>query len=185
MRPAKLRAVKALIHNLSFQAFLCYTYLNHVQGLTWGKDVNESVFVKQISVFMENTPGRLAHFTRLMGNHNIDIVSLTVADGTHLSILRCIVAEYEKAMQVLAENGYSAKLTEVLAVSVSDRPGGLADVAELLCQNGVNVEYLYSFVRKDGEQAPFIFRVDKAEAALGVLEREGVKLLSQEELFTL
>ena len=143
------------------------------------------MFVKQISVFMENTPGRLAHFTRLMGNNNIDIVSLTVADGPHLSIMRCIVAEYEKAMELLSQNGYSAKLTDVLAISVSDRPGGLADVSELLCENGVNVEYLYSFVRKDGEQAPFIFRVDRPEEAVEVLKKENVKLLAQDELFTL
>ena len=143
------------------------------------------MFVKQMSVFMENTPGRLAHFTRLMGNNNIDIVSLTVADGPHLSIMRCIVAEYEKAMELLSRNGYSAKLTDVLAISVSDRPGGLADVSELLCENGVNVEYLYSFVRKDGEQAPFIFRVDRPEEAVGVLKKENVKLLAQDELFTL
>lgn len=143
------------------------------------------MFVKQISVFMENTPGRLAHFTRLMGNNNIDIVSLTVADGPHLSIMRCIVAEYEKAMELLSRNGYSAKLTDVLAISVSDRPGGLADVSELLCENGVNVEYLYSFVRKDGEQAPFIFRVDRPEEAVEVLKKKNVKLLAQDELFTL
>ena len=143
------------------------------------------MFVKQISVFMENTPGRLAHFTRLMGNNNIDIVSLTVADGPLLSIMRCIVAEYEKAMELLSRNGYSAKLTDVLAISVSDRPGGLADVSELLCENGVNVEYLYSFVRKDGEQAPFIFRVDRPEEAVEVLKKENVKLLAQDELFTL
>ena len=138
--------------------------------------------VKQISVFMENTPGRLAHFTRLLGDHNINIVSLTVADGPHLSIMRCIVAEHEKAFELLTANGYSAMLTDVLDVNVSDRPGGLAEVSELLCKNGINVEYLYSFVRGMGDQALFIFRVDRMEAAVEVLAKAGVKLSSQEEL---
>ena len=138
--------------------------------------------VKQISVFMENTPGRLAHFTRLLGNHNINIVSLTVADGPHLSIMRCIVAEHEKAFELLTANGYSARLTDVLAVNVSDRPGGLAEVAELLCENGINVEYLYSFVRGVADQALFIFRVDKMDEAVEVFGKAGVKLSSQEEL---
>lgn len=138
--------------------------------------------VKQISVFMENTPGRLAHFTRLLGDHNINIVSLTVADGPHLSIMRCIVAEHEKAFELLTANGYSAMITDVLAVNVSDHPGGLAEVSELLCKNSVNVEYLYSFVRGVGDKALFIFRVDQMERAVEVLLAAGIKLSAQEEL---
>lgn len=138
--------------------------------------------VKQISVFMENTPGRLAHFTRLLGNHNINIVSLTVADGPHLSIVRCIVAEHEKAFELLTANGYSARLTDVLAVNVADNPGELASVAELLRDNGINVEYLYSFVRGIADKALFIFRVDQMDAAVEVFAKAGVKLSSQEEL---
>ena len=141
--------------------------------------------VKQISVFMENTPGRMAHFTRLMGENNINIVSLTVADGPHLSILRCIVAEYEKAVELLSKNGYSARLTDVLAVNVNDRPGELGKVSEILCENGINVEYIYSFVKGEAGQARFIIRVDEMEKAEETLAAAGVKLSSQEELYDL
>jgi len=138
--------------------------------------------VKQISVFMENTPGRMAHFTRLMGNNNLNIVSLTVADGPHLSILRCIVAEYEKAVELLSQNGYNARLTDVLAVKVPDQPGELAKVSELLCDSGINVEYIYSFVRGLENQALFIVRVDKMEEAVEALGKAGVELASEAEL---
>lgn len=139
--------------------------------------------VKQISVFMENSPGRLAHFARLLGDNNINIVSLTVADGPYLSIARCIVAEYEKAVELLSANEYNAILTDVLAVNVSDRPGELAKVSEVLCENGINVEYIYSFVKGEAGQARFIFRVDKTDEAVDTLVQAGVKLSSQEELY--
>lgn len=140
------------------------------------------MYVKQISVFVENTPGRLAHFTRLLGENHIDLVSLSVADTTNFGILRGIVADYEQAAKLLGDNGYTVKLTDVLAVSVPDRPGGLADVLDALAKESVSVEYLYSFVRSLDGHALIILRVDKLERAQQVLEKEGVKLLSQEEI---
>lgn len=140
------------------------------------------MYVKQISVFIENTPGRLAHFTKLLGEHGIDLVSLSVADTTHFGILRGIVADYERAVELISENGYTVKLTEVLAVSVPDQPGGLAMVLEELAKNDIAVEYLYSFVRNVGGHALIIFRVDKLPEAEKVLTQAGVKLLSQEEV---
>ena len=140
------------------------------------------MYVKQISVFIENTPGRLAHFTKLLGENHIDLVSLSVADTTHFGILRGIVADYEKAVKLISENGYTVKLTDVLAVSVPDEPGGLATVLEALAQKDIAVEYLYSFVRNSGDHALIIFRVDKIEEAEKVLNQAGVKLLSQDEV---
>lgn len=140
------------------------------------------MYVKQISVFIENTPGRLAHFTKLLGEKGIDLVSLSVADTTHFGILRGIVADYERAVQLISENGYTVKLTDVLAVSVPDQPGGLALVLEKLAENDIAVEYLYSFVRNAGDHALIIFRVDKLEEAAQTLQEAGVKLLSQDEV---
>ena len=127
------------------------------------------MYVKQISVFIENTPGRLAHFTKLLGDNNIDLVSLSVADTTHFGILRGIVADYEKAVKLISDNGYTVKLTDVLAVSVPDHPGGLAEVLEALSGHDIVVEYLYSFVRNAGDHALIIFRVDKLDEAEKVL----------------
>jgi len=138
--------------------------------------------VKQISVFIENTPGKLAQFTRLLGENGLDLVSLSVADTTHFGILRGIVADYERAVELIAENGYTVKLTDVLAVAVPDRPGGLAEVLEKLAVNDIAVEYLYSFVRNADGYAFIIFRVDKLPEAVEVLINAGVKLLSQEEV---
>ena len=140
------------------------------------------MYVKQISAFIENSPGMLAQFTRLLAEHDIDLVSLSVADTTHFGILRGIVADYEKAVRLLSENGYTVKLTDVLAVRVPDTPGGLADVLDRLNAADIAVEYLYSFVRNAGDHALIIFRVDKLAEAVKVLRDAGITLLSQEEV---
>ncbi len=140
------------------------------------------MYVKQISVFIENTPGRLADFTRLLGENKIDLVSLSIADTTHFGILRGIVADYERAMRIISEAGYTVRLTDVLAASVPDEPGGLAKVLGMLSENGISIEYLYSFVRNAGKNALIIFRVEELERAAKVLEENDVRMLSQEEV---
>jgi hypothetical protein len=140
------------------------------------------MYVKQISVFIENTPGRLADFTRLLGDHQIDLVSLSIADTTNFGILRGIVADYERAEKLIGEAGYTVRLTDVLAASVPDVPGGLAKVLGMLSENGISIEYLYSFVRNAGKNALIIFRVEELDKAAQVLRDNGVRLLSQEEV---
>lgn len=140
------------------------------------------MYVKQISVFIENTPGRLADFTKLLGDHHIDLVSLSIADTTHFGILRGIVADYERAEKIIGEAGYTVRLTDVLAASVPDEPGGLAKVLGMLSQNGISIEYLYSFVRNAGKNALIIFRVEDLDRAAQVLKDQGVRLLTQEEV---
>lgn len=140
------------------------------------------MYVKQISVFIENTPGRLADFTRLLGDNRIDLVSLSIADTTNFGILRGIVADYERAEKLISEAGYTVRLTDVLAASVPDVPGGLAKVLGMLSENGISIEYLYSFVRNAGKNALIIFRVEELDKAAQVLCDNGVRLLSQEEV---
>ena len=140
------------------------------------------MYVKQISVFIENTPGKLAKFTKLLGDHGFDLVSLSVADTTHFGILRAIVADYEGALKLISENGYSGKLTDVLAVSVPDRAGGLAEVLGMLAERNIAVEYLYSFVRRAKDHALIIFRVDRLPEAAKILTDAGVGLLTQDEV---
>ena len=140
------------------------------------------MYVKQISVFIENTPGRLADFTKLLGEHHIDLVSLSIADTTHFGILRGIVADYERAERLISEAGYTVRLTDVLAASVPDEPGGLAKVLGMLSEIGISIEYLYSFVRNAGKNALIIFRVEELVRAAQVLTDNGVRLLTQEEV---
>jgi len=140
------------------------------------------VFIKQLSVFIENTPGRLADFTQLLGENQIDLVALSIADTSQYGILRGIVADYEKALKLICEAGYTARLTNVLAVSVSDEPGGLARVLKILNENEIGIEYLYSFVRHTDQNALVIMRVEDLEKAAKLLEQSGVVMLAQEEV---
>ena len=140
------------------------------------------MFVKQISVFIENAPGRLADFTRLLGEKGIDLVSLSIADTTNFGILRGIVKDYEGAARLLGDAGYTVCLTDVLAVTVPDRPGGLAEILLLLSENGVAIEYLYSFVRNRNGSALIVFRVEEIERAQKILQGNNIRVLSQEEL---
>ena len=140
------------------------------------------MYVKQISVFIENTKGKLAQFTKLLGDEGIDLVSMSIADTTNFGILRGIVADYERAVEVIEKAGYTACITDVLAVTVPDQPGGLANILSILSTNGVSIEYLYSFVRRKGNNALIVFRVEQIEKAQEILLQNGTVLLNQEDI---
>ncbi len=140
------------------------------------------MYVQQISVFIENRPGKLAAFAELLGREGIDLVALSIADTTNFGILRCIVNDYERAARVISEAGYTAKLTSVLAVSVPDKPGGMAEAIRVMTEEGISIEYLYSFVRSAGKHALLIFRVEDPEKAAEVLTRKGIQMISQEQV---
>ena len=138
--------------------------------------------VKQISVFIENTKGKLADFTTLLGENDIDLVSMSIADTTSFGILRGIVADYKKAVRIIEDAGYTACLTDVLAVTVPDKPGGLADILKTLSNEDISIEYLYSFVRHKGNNALIVFRVEEIERAEQLLKSNGVEILTQEQI---
>ena len=140
------------------------------------------MFVKQVSIFLENTRGSLKKVTALLRDNGIDLIALSIADTRDFGILRTIVSDTDRAVEIIREAGYAAKLTDVLAVAVPDRPGGLNDVLELLDEAGIAIEYLYSFVRTSGDHALIIFRVEELERASEVLEGAGIKLLMQEQV---
>lgn len=139
--------------------------------------------VKQISVFVENRKGRLASVTEMLGQEGVDLIALSIADTTDFGIIRCIVSDPEKTLQLIKSNGYSARLTDVLVAEVPDKPGGLAGVLKTLDEAGLSVEYLYSFVRTHGKNALILLRVEDVEAAAKVLCAGGIKLLSEEEVY--
>ncbi len=140
------------------------------------------MFIKQISAFIENRHGRLTDFTRLLGDNGIDLIALSIADTTNFGILRAIVSDNDKALRIAREQGFTANLTEVLAVAVPDVPGGLDSVLKLLSDNDIFIEYLYSFVRRVGNDAIIIFRVDKPESCFHLLKENNIKVLEQDEL---
>jgi hypothetical protein len=141
--------------------------------------------VKQLSVFLENSKGRLSRMTTLLGEAGVDLLALSIADTTDYGILRAIVNDTDKALSVLKEGGYTVNVTEVLAVLVPDVPGGLAQILKLLLETDVSVEYLYSFIHRSQENALILFKVDNVDQAATVLKNNGVELLNEHEIAAL
>ncbi|MBS1114400.1 MAG: amino acid-binding domain protein [Nitrospirae bacterium] len=141
--------------------------------------------VEQISIFLENKSGRLADVASVLAQAGINIRALSLADTTDFGILRLIVNDTEKAKQVLKDNGFTVGKTEVIAVEVLDKPGGLADILNIMKNNGINVEYMYAFVQKSGGNAIIIFRFDELEKAIETLQRGNIRILKGEEVYAL
>jgi len=141
--------------------------------------------VKQISVFLENKCGRLAAVTKFLAEAGVNIRALSIADTSDFGILRLIVDKPEIAYQVLKEHGFTVSTTEVIAIEMPDVPGGLARILEILDQEKVNLEYLYAFVGQSGHEAMNIFRVERIDAAVAALQKNNIKVLSGEEVYSL
>ncbi len=139
--------------------------------------------VEQISIFLENKPGGLEEATRILKDAAINIRTLSLADTSDFGILRLIVNDVEKASRVLKEQGLRVSRTIVVAVEVPDRPGGLYDILAVLSKNGINVEYLYAFVERSGENAVIIFRFDAPDKAIEVLQKNGLTVLPGAKLY--
>lgn len=118
---------------------------------------------KQISVFAENKPGILSNIVELLGDADIDIRALSLADTADFGIARMIVSDTQKALDILKENGFAVKCTEVVSLDMDDTPGGLSRILKTLKANDISVEYLYAFVDENGSGARVVMRVDKPE----------------------
>ncbi len=141
--------------------------------------------VKQISIFLENKKGRLAEVTRILSKEKINIRALSLADTADFGVLRIIVDNPERCLSVLKSNSFVAQVTEVVAVEVEDKPGGLARILEVLDADNVNVEYMYAYVEKSKDNAIVICKIDDRERALSVLKKNGIPTISAEVLKTL
>jgi hypothetical protein len=141
-----------------------------------------NVDIKQISVFLENKKGRLADVTNVLAKEGINIRALFLADTQDFGVLRMIVNNTEKALQVLKENNFVAQETIVIAVEVEDKPGGLNKILDLLSKNDINIEYMYAFVEKKADNAIVIFKVDEYDTARKVLKEKNVGLLTTDIL---
>jgi hypothetical protein len=141
--------------------------------------------VEQISIFIENKSGRLAEITRILGEAGINIRALSLADTSDFGILRLIVNDVEKAKLVLKEKGFTVNKTEVIAVEVPDRPGGLAAILQALDADRINVEYMYAFVERCGGNAVIIFRFDETDRAIATLRSNNLNVLEGERLYSM
>jgi hypothetical protein len=141
--------------------------------------------VEQISIFIENKSGRLAEITHILGDAGINIRALSLADTSDFGILRLIVNDVETAKAVLKEKGFTVSKTEVVAVEVPDRPGGLFSLLQTLDTNQINVEYMYAFVERCGGNAVIIFRFDETCKAIDTLKGSDFTILEGERLYSL
>jgi hypothetical protein len=141
--------------------------------------------VEQISIFLENKSGRLAKVTEILSKAEVNIRALSLADTSDFGVLRLIVNDTEKAKLALKENGFTVGKTDVVAVEVPDKPGGLHNILMLLHNSGVNVEYMYAFVQQSGNNAVMIFRFDNTDEAIKLLQNNGVTVINGTELYQL
>ena len=139
--------------------------------------------IHQLSLFLENKPGRLIEPCRLLAGAGIDMRTLTMADTAQFGILRMIVSDWERARAVLNQAGFVANIVEVVAVEVPDRPGGLAEILELFQGTDVNIEYMYAFPTGSIDRAVLIFRFDKPDDAIARLQGAGINVLESVEVY--
>jgi hypothetical protein len=139
--------------------------------------------LKQLSVFLENKPGQLSTPVQALADAGINIVTLSLADTKQFGILRLLVRDWEKAQQVLEEAECVVNVTDVVAVDVPDRPGGLAKVLSIVQDAGINVEYMYAFTSRVGDRAVLVFRFEDPDGAISVLEDAGMDVVDKVELY--
>ncbi len=141
--------------------------------------------INQISVFLENKPGQLAEFTRLLEKNQIDMRALSIAETQDFGILRLIVDDPYKTVNVVKEAGFICAVTPVLGVEVSDKPGSLVKMLTALGESGINVEYTYAFITRKKDAAYMAFRVNDPEKAVKVLVENKIRPVAQDDLAAL
>jgi len=138
--------------------------------------------VKQISIFLENKKGRLAEVTTVLAAEKVNIRALSLADTADFGVLRIIVNDPERCLSILKSHSIVAQVTDVIAVEIEDKPGGLGRVLTVLDAAGLNVEYMYAYVEKKRENAIVICKIDDRERALGVLTENGIPTVNAQAL---
>lgn len=138
--------------------------------------------LNQISVFVENKTGRLASVMKILTDNGIDIRAMTIADTTDFGIVRFVVKNSGQALKILKDNDCTANMTEVVAFSVPDSPGGMYSVIDAFESAGINIEYCYSLVTNRQGRASVAVRVDNTEKAVEVLNSKGIALISVDDI---
>lgn len=139
--------------------------------------------IQQLSLFLENKPGHLRAICRTLADAGINIVTLSLADTQQFGILRLIIGDWRRAKQVLEGGGFVVALNEVVATEVDDRPGGMAEILDVIQTASVNIEYMYAFTFRRGNKAVLIFRFDNPDKAVAELQAKGINVLDSVELF--
>lgn len=139
--------------------------------------------IHQLSLFLENKPGRLSEPCQVLAKAGINILTLSLADTQQFGIMRLIVRDWQKGKSVLEAAGFVVSVTEVVATEVADRPGGLADVLEIIEEGRVNIEYMYAFTFRRDDKAVLVFRFDNPDAAVSLLRAKNINVIDSVELY--
>jgi len=139
----------------------------------------------QVTVFVENKPGRISRIARILGDNNIDIRAITISDRGEYGLINIIVNDPDRASRVLSNEGFSVSRKHVIAIIISDTPGGLADITEYLHQSNINVSNAYGFILKRDEEAVLVLEVDDFAKAEKIIRKGGYHTLTKEELHNL
>ena len=138
--------------------------------------------IKQLSVFIENKVGRLESVTEILSVHNINIASFSLADTSEYGMLRMIVSDPEEGRRILKEEGFSAKLTEVIAVKIAQKSGTLHEVLRILFEAGLSVEYMYTLATA-GKDTSIIMKLSNLNQAMEVLTAKGYEICTDQEAY--
>ncbi len=139
--------------------------------------------IQQISMFLENKPGRISEPCKVLAKNNINILTLSLTDTQQFGILRLIIKDWQKAKEVLEKEGFIVNVTEVVATEVEDKPGGLAKILEAIESEGLNIEYMYAFTFRSGDKAVIVFRFDQPDIAIKALQGKGINILDSVQLY--
>ena len=139
--------------------------------------------INQLSVFLENKPGRLSVPCKALAKAGINILTLSLADTHQFGILRLIVKDWQKAREVLEKAGCVVNVTEVIAIEVEDRPGGLAEVLDIIEKAQMNLEYMYAFTFGRADKAAIVFRFEQPDAAMRLLQDRGINVIGSIDLY--
>lgn len=137
----------------------------------------------QLSVFLENTPGRLSEPCAVLSKAGINILTLSLADTQQFGILRLLVKDWQKAKKALEDAGCVVNVSEVVAIEVADRPGGLAEILKVMEAEGINIEYMYAFTYRTEDKAVVVFRLDNPDGAIKLLTARGFNVIGSVELY--
>jgi hypothetical protein len=138
--------------------------------------------ITQISVFLENRKGRLYDVCSLLGSNAVNIRALTIAETESFGVLRIVVDKSDLAIKLLRDNHFVANFTEVVAIEVPDRPGGLASILKILADNDVNIEYMYGFVEKFTDKALLVMRFEDTDFAQQILAKHNIRVVAEKDI---
>ena len=138
------------------------------------------MIIKQLSVFLENKAGRLTELTGILGRAGINMTALSIADTSEFGIIRTVVSDPEKALQILKEHNFSVSLTDVVCLTTPNKPGALAQALEILSVEGISIEYMYAF--SIGEEAFIIMKTEDINRTIQVLKENDMHLVKAAEL---